>query len=63
MGTQISSLLIQPAVGLLIVTLAVFAIMKENEKSTTTARWLAISDVVLTILLIGIIFFVSVVAA
>lgn len=54
MGSEISSLVVEPIVGIVIITLAVFAIMRENQNEQTSAKWFAVGSVSLTILLIVI---------
>jgi len=54
MGAEISSLLIEPTMGAIIIALAIFAIIKQNSGDVTSAKWLAIAAICVTILLIVI---------
>jgi len=52
MGGRISSLFIEPIFGVAIVTLSIFAIIRQNQKNSEHARYFAIAAVVLLILFI-----------
>jgi hypothetical protein len=52
MGAEISSLVIEPLLGIGIIALAILAIMRENQNETSTAKWAAIGAVALAITLI-----------
>lgn len=52
MGSEISSVVIEPLLGAGIITLAVFSIIRENQNKSVAAKWFAIGSVSLTILLI-----------
>jgi hypothetical protein len=52
MGSEISSFVIEPLMGIGIITLAIFSIMKENQGEQTSAKWFAIGSVSMTLLLI-----------
>lgn len=52
MGSEISSFVVEPLLGVGICVLAVFAIIKQNSGNTTAAKWFAIGAVALTIILI-----------
>lgn len=52
MGSEISSFVIEPLMGIGIIALAILSIMKENESQQTTAKWYGIGAVSMTLLLI-----------
>jgi hypothetical protein len=52
MGSEISSFVIEPLMGIGIIALAILSIIKENQSQQTSAKWYAIGSVSLTILLI-----------
>jgi hypothetical protein len=52
MGSEISSFVVEPLLGIGIIALAIFAIIEQNKNSTTGAKWSAIGAVILTIILI-----------
>ena len=61
MGSEISALLIEPAIGVGAVALTIFAIVEQNkrkndkdDKHDTHAKWLAIASIVVLALLIVI---------
>ena len=57
MGSEISALLIEPAIGIGAIALAILAITEQNknpEHHDTHARWLAIASIAVLIILIVI---------
>lgn len=52
MGSEISSVVIEPLLGASIITLAIFSIIKENQKEQTSAKWFAVGATSLTLILI-----------
>lgn len=52
MGSEISSLIIEPILGIIIAGLSINAIMKQNSNEPETARWEIIGAIALTFILI-----------
>jgi hypothetical protein len=59
MGSEISSFIVEPIIGIGVVALLIYAIIEENNGKTTAARWITIAALVLTILLIGLNIFLT----
>jgi len=52
MGSEVSSFVVEPLLAAGIIALAIVSITKQNENETTSAKWLAIAAIALTIILI-----------
>ena len=52
MGSEISSFVIEPLMGIGIVALLILAIVKQNQNETTKAKWSVIGAIILAVLLI-----------
>jgi succinate dehydrogenase/fumarate reductase cytochrome b subunit len=52
MGSEISAFVVEPIMGISILVLAIFAIIRQNQNEKTSAKWFAIGAVALTVLLV-----------
>lgn len=63
MGSELSSLILVPLVGVGASILGILAVVEQNKDNETNARWLAIATVVVLILLIIVNIVLTIVAA
>jgi len=54
MGSEISSFVVEPLVGIGIITLGIFAIIKQRAGENTKAKWFAMGAIASIILLIAL---------
>ena len=52
MGSEISSFVVEPLMGISALVMAIFAIIRQNQNETTSAKWFAVGAIILTVLLV-----------